>query len=99
MVTEHAQAGSPEAVTLFAELAEALAVGIGSLIAVLDPSLVLLGGGVSEAGDLILKPTTAALDRELTGGTHRPGPEVRLAALGNDAGLIGAADEARRLVD
>ena len=39
------------------------------------------------------------LDRELTGGTHRPGPEVRLAALGNDAGLIGAADEARRLVD
>ncbi len=98
MVTEHAKAGSPEAVALFAEMAEALAVGIGSLVAVLDPSLVLLGGGVSEAGDLILGPTTAALDRELTGGTHRPGPEVRLAALGNDAGMIGAADEARSLV-
>jgi glucokinase len=99
MVTEHAHRGTPEAVELFEEMGEALAVGIGSLIAVLDPSLVLLGGGVSEAGDLILAPTTAALDRELTGGTHRPGPEVRLAALGNDAGLIGAADEARRLVD
>jgi glucokinase len=99
MVTEQAHAGTPEAVELFAEMAEALAVGIGSLVAVLDPSLVLLGGGVSEAGDLILVPTTAALDRELTGGTHRPGPEVRLAALGNDAGLIGAADEARRMVD
>ena len=99
MVTEQARAGTPEAVELFEEMGEALAVGIGSLIAVLDPSLVLLGGGVSEAGDLILAPTTAALDRELTGGRHRPGPEVRLAALGNDAGLIGAADEARRLVD
>ena len=99
MVTEQARAGTPEAVELFEEMGEALAVGIGSLIAVLDPSLVLLGGGVSEAGDLILAPTTAALDRELTGGMHRPGPEVRLAALGNDAGLIGAADEARRLVD
>ena len=99
MVTEAARAGVPEAVELFEEMGEALAVGIGSLIAVLDPSLVLLGGGVSEAGDLILGPTRAALDRELTGGAHRPGPEVRLAALGNDAGLIGAADEARQLVD
>jgi glucokinase len=99
MVTQQAHAGNPEAVALFEEMGEALAVGIGSLIAVLDPSLVLLGGGVSEAGDIILKPTTAALERELTGGTHRPGPEVRLAALGNDAGLIGAADGARRMVD
>ena len=99
MVTEQARAGTPEAVALFEEMGEALAVGIGSLIAVLDPSLVMLGGGVSEAGDLILAPTTAALDRELTGGAHRPGPEIRLAALGNDAGLIGVADEARRLVD
>ena len=98
MVTEAARAGMPEAVALFAEMGEALAIGIGSLIAVLDPTLVLLGGGVSEAGDLILGPTTAALGRELTGGTHRPGPEVRLASLGNDAGLIGAADLAR-LVD
>ncbi len=99
MVTEQARAGTPEAVALFEELADALAIGIGSLVAVLDPDLVLLGGGVSEAGDLVLRPTAAAVARELTGGGHRPGPELRLAALGNDAGLIGAADEARRLVD
>ena len=95
MVTELAQAGDEEAVALFAELADALAVGIGSLVAVLDPGLVLLGGGVSEAGDVLLRPTAAALARELAGGGHRPGPELRIAALGNDAAVVGAAELAR----
>jgi glucokinase len=39
----------------------------------------------------------AALAREVTGGSRRPLPEVRLAALGNDAGLIGAADLTRKI--
>jgi glucokinase len=95
MVTERAQAGDAVAMKLFEECADALGVGIASLVAVLDPRLVILGGGVSEAGDIVLKPTRAALEREVPGGPHRPFPELRLAALGNDAGLIGAADLAR----
>ena len=96
MVTELAREGYREGLDLLEELAGFLAAGIGSLVAVLDPTLVLLGGGVSEAGHLVLQPTAAAVERELTGAGHRPGPELRLAALGNDAGLIGAADVARR---
>jgi glucokinase len=96
MVTELAQAGDPGALGLFDELGAALAVGIATLVAVLDPDLVLIGGGVSQAGELLLRPTRTALSQEITGRGHRPEPELRLAALGNDAGLIGAADLARR---
>jgi glucokinase len=95
-VTELAQKGEPEALALFDALAEPLGLGIATLVAILDPTVVVLGGGVSEAGELLLDPTRPALDRELSGRGHRPPPELRLAALGNDAGLIGAADLARR---
>jgi glucokinase len=97
MVTELARSGEPAALALFAELANWLGLGLASLTAVLDPTLVVLGGGVSEAGDLLLEPVRAALAREVTGGSRRPLPEVRLAALGNDAGLIGAADLTRKI--
>jgi glucokinase len=96
VVTELAEAGDPAAIALFDELGAALAVGIATLVAVLDPDLVLVGGGVSQAGQLLLRPTRTALSEEITGRGHRPEPELRLAALGNDAGLIGAADLARR---
>jgi glucokinase len=96
MVTELARAGEPAALALFDELGGALATGIATLVAVLDPDLVLIGGGVSQAGELLLRPTRAALSEEITGRGHRPEPELRIAALGNDAGLIGAADLARR---
>jgi glucokinase len=95
-VTELAGAGEPEALALFDRLAEHLGIGISTLVSILDPTLVILGGGVSDAGELLLGPTRAALERELSGRGRRPPPDLRLAALGNDAGLIGAADLARR---
>jgi len=96
MVTEAAQAGDPDALELFALYADSLGVGLASLVAVLDPSVVILGGGVSEAGEVLLAPTRRALERQITGAGHRPYPELRTAKMGNDAGLIGAADLARR---
>ncbi|HET6560882.1 MAG TPA: ROK family glucokinase [Marmoricola sp.] len=96
MVSEMATAGEEGAVALFEELAEALGAGLATLVAVLDPSLIVLGGGVSDAGDVLLRPTDRALRRELTGGDVHPAPELRIAELGNTAGLIGAADLARR---
>jgi glucokinase len=98
-VSELARAGHQEGLGLFARLAEPLGLGIASLVAILDPTVVVLGGGVSEAGEFLLEPTRPALERELSGRGHRPVPELRLAALGNDAGLIGAADLARRAAD
>ena len=69
--------------------------GIADLTALLDPACFVIGGGVSEAGDLLLGPTRRSFFASLSGGSSRPTPEIRLAKLGNKAGLIGAADLAR----
>lgn len=96
LVTEAARAGDPFAVEQLAVLGRWLGEGIASLTAVLDPAVVVIGGGVSEAGDLLLDPIRAAFAAQLTGRGHRPVLEIRRARLGNRAGLIGAADLARR---
>ncbi len=96
LVTEAAQAGDPFAVEQLQVLGRWLGEGIASLTAVLDPAVVVIGGGVSEAGDLLLDPVRAAFGAQLTGRGHRPVLDIRRARLGNRAGLIGAADLARR---
>jgi glucokinase len=96
MVTEAALAGDAAAVALFAELGRWLGEGIAALAVVLDPATVVVGGGVGEAGDLLLDPARQAYAAELSGGSHRPHLQITRATLGNDAGLIGAADLARR---
>lgn len=96
MVTEAAQAGDVFAVERFVELGTWLGEGIASLTSVLDPGVITLGGGVSAAGDLLLEPTRASYLANLTGRGHRPEADFRLAVLGNKAGMIGAADLARR---
>ena len=96
MITEAAQQGDAFAVGRLAELGRWLGEGIASLAAVLDPGVVVIGGGVSEAGDLLLEPIREHYRANLTGRGHRPELAVRTAELGNDAGLIGAADLARQ---
>ena len=94
-VTELAQQGDPACVELLAELGTHLGHGLASVCAVLDPSLVVVGGGVADAGDLLLRPTAEAVASRLVGRGHRPSPRVVPATLGNDAGLVGAATLAR----
>jgi len=96
MITEAAQEGDPFAVDQLATLGRWLGEGVATLAAVLDPSVVVVGGGVAAAGDLLMDPLHTAFARELTGRGHRPELEIRSAALGNTAGLIGAADLARK---
>jgi glucokinase len=95
-VTEAARLGDPVAVAAFETLGGWLGQGLADLAAVLDPETFIVGGGVSEAGDLFLRPTVTAFEERLTGRGHRPVATVEMARLGNDAGLIGAADLARR---
>lgn len=96
MITEHALAGDQFAVERLAVLGDWLGQGIATLAAVLDPGVIVLGGGVSEAGVLILEPTRASFLKHLTAAAHRPEVEFRMAILGNSAGLVGAADLARQ---
>jgi glucokinase len=94
-VTRAAQEGDVGAVRCFEIVGSWLGAGLADLSAILDPGCFVIGGGVSEAGDLLLDPARKAYQNDLTGRTHREFADVRLAELGPDAGLIGAADLAR----
>ena len=94
-VTEAAQGGDEVAMAAFATVGRWLGQGLADLAAILDPGLFVLGGGVSEAGQLLLDPVRTAFEEVLTGGRVRPVAKIVLAELGNDAGLVGAADLAR----
>jgi glucokinase len=96
LITEAAHDGDPFAIESLVTLGTWLGEGIASLTAVLDPAVVAIGGGVADAGDLLLEPARAAFRQQLTGRGHRPELEIRQASLGNRAGLVGAADLARR---
>lgn len=96
LITEAARGGDQGARQQLAELGRWLGEGIASLTEILDPGVVVVGGGVSEAGDLLLDPTRVAFSGQLVGRGFRPIPEIRKARLGNRAGLIGAADLSRR---
>jgi glucokinase len=96
LITEAARDGDQGAIHQLAELGRWLGEGIASLTEILDPEVVVVGGGVSEAGDLLLEPTRTAFAGQLVGRGFRPIPEIRKARLGNRAGLIGAADLSRR---
>jgi glucokinase len=96
LITEAAREGDSFAREQLASLGKWLGEGIASLTAVLDPAVVVIGGGVSEAGELLLGPIREHFRANLTGRHYRPELEVRIAKLGNKAGMIGAADLARR---
>lgn len=95
MITQAAQNGCKGANDAFAEIGKWLGQGMADLAAILDPEAFVLAGGVSEAGDVLLRPARKAFLERLTARDYRPEPPVLLASLGNHAGLIGAADLAR----
>jgi glucokinase len=94
-VTKAAREGDPAALRCFGIVGAWLGQGLADLSALLDPGCFIIGGGVCEAGELLLGPARAAYEKGLTGGRYRPRAEIRLAALGADAGMVGAADLAR----
>jgi glucokinase len=98
LITEAAQDGDAAAVELFEEVGRWLGIGLANLAAALDPGLFVIGGGVSDAGELLLAPARESFRRTLTGRGFRPFPQIVKAALGPEAGLVGAADLARRAV-
>ena len=96
LITEAARDGDATATELLGEIGSWLGIGIANLAAAFDPGVFVIGGGVSAAGDLLLEPARTTFRRHLTGRGYRPEARIVAAALGNEAGLIGAADLARR---
>ena len=95
MITQAAEAGDPLARQAFAVIGEWLGVGLANLVAAFDPELLVIGGGVSAAGDLLLAPARAALSRSLVGSRHRVVPHVVRSSFGPESGVVGGASLAR----
>jgi len=95
-ITEAARDGDPVALAAFNTTGQWLGAGIASLCVLLDPACVVIGGGVIDAGEILLKPTRESLERNMPFAGKHPYPEIVAAKLGNEAGLVGVADLARR---
>ena len=94
-ITDAAREGDAVALAAFQTTAQYLGAGIASLAVLLDPSCVVIGGGVVDAGEILLGPTREAMKRYMPFAGKHPYPEIVAAELGNEAGLVGVADLAR----
>lgn len=99
MVTAAAQQGDVGGLHCFDEIGRWIGLGLAQLAAVLDPTLFVIGGGVSAAGEVLRSRVEQTFRANLTGRGHRPVAEVRLAEMGWEAGMVGAADLARTSTD
>jgi glucokinase len=91
VVTDAAHRGDAVANGVLHEVGRRLGEGIAGLINVLDPQVVVVGGGAVEAGDALLEPARQRCDETIEGAIYRPKVPIVAAVLGNDAGAIGAA--------
>ena len=90
MVMDAAKAGDPAGVEVFKKYVHYLAVGIVSIINILDPEVIAIGGGVSAAGEFLRDAVRAEVDTMIF-CKEVPYARIEIAVLGNDAGIIGAA--------
>ena len=88
--------GDPAAWRAVETLGTWMGVACASLSAVLDPQVYVIGGGVAAAGEHLLKPIRESFLSNLSAKGYHPEPEFRIAELVNDAGVVGAADLARK---
>ena len=90
IVIDAAKAGDAAAKAVFGGYVQALSVGIINIINMLDPEVIVLGGGVSAAGEFLLNAVREAV-KPMVFFKTMPYARIELAQLGNDAGIIGAA--------
>jgi glucokinase len=86
----------PGALQALRQLGDWLGQACASFSAILDPQVFVFGGGVAAAGEKLLAPIRQAFLQTLPARGYHPEPEFRVAELVNDAGVVGAADVARR---
>jgi glucokinase len=89
-VTRAAAAGDPGALAIMDRFAWWLALGLANLANVLDPAVIVLGGGLVDAGEVVIEPVRRAFPGLVEAGRQRPDIPIRLAQLGSRAGAIGA---------
>jgi len=89
-VAEAAKGGDELAISAYQQAGKYLGIGVASFLHTLDPSIVIFGGGVSQSGDLLFEPFKASLRAHILNPRYLENLEIATAALGDDAGLLGA---------
>ena len=89
--TAAALRGDAEALVLLGEYAGEVALGLGNLVEIFDPEMVVVGGGLVEVGDVLLSPVRSMLPDYVYSWAHRAPTPVVAAQLGTRSGAIGAA--------
>lgn len=90
-VTAAAREGDGEAIEVLRQFGWWVALGLANLVNVLDSEILVIGGGLIGAGELVLGPTRAAYRDLVLAPAHRPEPPIVAAELGEHAGATGAA--------
>ena len=89
-VFDGAREGDNRCIAAVSQMAEFLGIGLANVVTLFGPDRIVVGGGIAEAGDLVLRPITAAVKRRVT-LVPTDSIEIRPAAFGRFAGAIGAA--------
>lgn len=97
-IAEAARAGDGLAISAFEQAGHYLGIAIANYLAIFDPSILIFGGGVSQVGDLLFKPLEASLRKHTFHPHYLDDLVMTKAALGDDAGLLGALALARMKV-
>ena len=90
-VSQAAAAGDPDALAVMKLFAGWVALGLANLANIFEPHMFVLGGGLVEAGEVLLGPVREAFAELVLAGAHRPAVAIEAAALGEHAGAVGAA--------
>lgn len=91
MIIDAVRQGDLTACAIFDAYCGYLSDGITNLINIFQPEVFLIGGGLSASGDILLQPLKERIYPELYSRYASENTDIRIAALGNDAGIIGAA--------
>ena len=96
-ISEAARQGDPVALEAYQRAGKYLGLAIANYLHIFNPTIVILGGGVSQSGELLLAPVRDALKQYIFGPEYLLPFEIATAALGDEAGLLGAVALARTL--
>lgn len=89
-VNQAAQAGDPMAIEIFRQAGFYIGIGVVNLLHILNPSLIVIGGSVAKAGDLLFEPIRATVRERAMGSYYWENTPILPATLGDDVGLLGA---------
>lgn len=98
-ISTAASQGDQLALAAFERAGKYIGLALASYIHIFNPTIIIIGGGVSRSGPLLLTPIKAALEASIMIPDYLAGLVIETASLGDDAGLMGALAQIRHIMD